>query len=453
MKNCTHINSPKGYQLAISGAPATTVEPLEKPATVALLPTAIPFIKPRLKVKEGERVKIGSVLIEDKRNPDVRFLSPGGGTVDAIRFGPRRAIEAIIIKLDTTEERIDFPPCDSAQLDHLDRPLLVRALLDGGVWPLLRELPWRDYPQPDSIPPAIVVTLGSDEPFQPDPAIYLTGHEEDFAFGLHILRRLTDGPVHVAARANSAVTQLLAGTVNLTWSGLYPAGDPGTLLYRLKEDASENRCWYIAGHDLLLIAALLRTGHYPIDRLVSVAGSGVAHPGHLRTRLGAPLADLAVTTSTESASLRWIQGGLLTGTRSEPQSHLGLYATALNLLPEGDSKGELFGLFLPGYRKPSYSRAFLSALHRQPLSTDCNKHGGERACIACGYCSRVCAVDILPHFTYKALHADAVEEALEHGLLDCVECGLCSYVCPAKIELVQTFKTAKRDYLKEQGQR
>jgi Na+-transporting NADH:ubiquinone oxidoreductase subunit A len=67
------------------------------------------------------------------------------------------------------------------------------------------------------------------------------------------------------------------------------------------------------------------------------------------------------------------------------------------------------------------------------------------------HCADVCPVDILPQMAFKAILAEEIEEALQHGLLDCVECGLCSYVCPSKIELSQTFKTAKAAYAKEIG--
>jgi Na+-transporting NADH:ubiquinone oxidoreductase subunit A len=81
---------------------------------------------------------------------------------------------------------------------------------------------------------------------------------------------------------------------------------------------------------------------------------------------------------------------------------------------------------------------------------DSGMHGEERACVNCGSCTRICPVDILPQFTIKCLVADAIEEALAHGLLDCVECGLCSYVCPSKIELREILRKAKYDYYMEQ---
>ena len=120
----------------------------------------------------------------------------------------------------------------------------------------------------------------------------------------------------------------------------------------------------------------------------------------------------------------------------------------MTVLPAGN-KTEFLGFLRPGWRKPSRSRAFLSALNRGPFTLDNGKHGEERACVNCGSCARVCPVDILPQFTIKSVLAGEVEESLSHGLLDCVECGLCTYVCPSKIELNGILRQARRDYYKE----
>jgi Na+-transporting NADH:ubiquinone oxidoreductase subunit A len=128
---------------------------------------------------------------------------------------------------------------------------------------------------------------------------------------------------------------------------------------------------------------------------------------------------------------------------------MGFYEDALNLIPEGVHR-EFLSLFRPGYRKPSFSRTFLSALNRRPLAADTNTHGELRACIGCNHCPQVCPVDILPQLAYKCILADDVDGALAHGLLDCVECGLCSYVCPSKIDLVGSLKKARHTYYEEQ---
>lgn len=447
----TTIHIKKGYNLNIFGRPSTDISVLTAPDRVALLPERIPFIKPRLKVKIGDTVKIGTPLIEDKRDPAIQLHSPGGGRITDIRFGPRRVIEAIVIAVAQNEEHVAFDSYTEKEIENLERTRLVQSIVKGGLWPLIRELPYRDYPRPDKIPPAIYICLDNLEPFQPLPEIYLNDNLELFEFGLKVMQRLTEGHLVVSARQNGGnINSRLNGIINLHYTGLYPAHDSGTQLYHTKTSAAENHAWYIDGQDVLLIASLLKFGRYPTERVVTLGGSAATHAAHYKTRLGAPLSHIARDLQ-QGEDIRFIGGGVLTGYTSARGSYLGLLEKALNLLPEGNRPGELLSLFRPGYRKPTFSRAFSSRLNSAVLEYDCNIHGGDRACIACGYCALVCPVDILPQFTLKAMLAGEVEEALQHGLLDCVECGLCSYVCPSKIDLFETLKNAKADFYKELG--
>jgi Na+-transporting NADH:ubiquinone oxidoreductase, subunit NqrA len=57
-----HINIKKGHDLQISGLPDKTIQQQIKSETVAILPTDFRGIKPKLIVKEGDKVKIGSPL-------------------------------------------------------------------------------------------------------------------------------------------------------------------------------------------------------------------------------------------------------------------------------------------------------------------------------------------------------------------------------------------------------
>jgi Na+-transporting NADH:ubiquinone oxidoreductase subunit A len=448
MKN---IRVKKGYNPKIVGTPANAFQKSAHPDRLALLPEHLPFVKPRLKVEMGDSIALGAPLIEDKRSPEIRFLSPGGGRVVDIRFGPRRVIQEIVIQLDDDENAVEFEQYSLEDIEKMSRAQVVQALVAGGLWPFIRELPFRDYARPDFAPPALFVSLDSLEPFHPAPRVYLSGNEALFRFGLRVLDKLVEGRIHVCKhRASNGLAPSIDDLINLSYTGKYPAHDPGVLLYRMKSSSDENRCWFINGQDVVLIARLLRDGVYPTERVVSLGGSGAHQPKHFITRMGVPLPVITAEQDQEDGQ-RYIQGGIMTGYGVSSRSYLGFSETALNLVPQGNHKGELLGLFHPGYRKPSFSRAFLSALNREALEMDCNMHGGERACIACGYCSLVCPVDILPQFTYKAILAGEVEESLEHGLLDCVECALCSYVCPSKIELFETLKNAKADFYKEQA--
>ena len=267
------IQTKKGFDFNITGIPSAKVLSREAPECVALVPERIPFVKPRLKIKEGGRVQIGSVIFEDKRNPAVQFLSPGGGTVTEIAFGPRRVIKKVVIQLDGEEERVSFASHTDSQLADASRTSLVDAILNGGLWCLFRELPFGDIPDPETEPPSIIVSLDSREPFQPHPAVYLKGKEDLLSMGVKILRKLS-ATVHVSIHQDSDLPAgLPQDLVTHRMGGPYPAGAPGVLLYRTKKQPEENKAWHISGQDVLLLAELIKTGKYPIDRTVVLAGS------------------------------------------------------------------------------------------------------------------------------------------------------------------------------------
>jgi len=443
------IHIKKGYHLRLAGAPTDTLKSYTSPSRVAACPSRIPFIKPRLKVKKGDTVQVGTLLYEDKQDSRFQFLSPGGGQVEEIRLRPRRIIEAIVIALSSNESQVTFPTLSNQDVDTISRSSLVDMLCTGGVWPFIRALPFRDIAHPDSIPPAIFISLDDLEPFQATPKIYLNGNEALFDFGVRVLKRLSDTVYVTAAQADPNGQQCVNPSVNLTHTGKYPACDPGVLLYHLKTSSDENKSWFVAGQDVLLIAQLLINGHYPTRRVVALGGSDVGETGHIQTRMGVPIAHL-LDHPMDPATTRGITGGVFRGHTMAPNDFLGFYETSLTFLPEGNEK-EFLALFNPGWKKQTYSRVFLSCLNPANLSVNCNRHGDERACIACMHCADVCPVDMLPQLAYKAILAGEVEEALGHGLLDCVECGLCTCICPSKIELTKTLKAAKADYRKEQG--
>jgi len=439
------INNGGGLRLRVSGAPSLETVKLKEPEHVGSIPFSIPFIKPKLVKAEGDHVNIGTPLFYDKNNPELQFVSPGCGTISDIVFGPRRVIEKIIIHLDKSETSETFDPIDKNALKAITRKDLTERLLNGGVWPFIRELPFRGIADPDTRPSSIWVTLDTREPFMPSPDIYLQGKTNQFELGLDILKKYSDN-INVSAGDG------IHGHVPVTHTcpGSYPSGDPGVLLYHTKQTPDENRSWYIAGQDLLLLSSFLTKGSYPVERVVAVGGSKAdkEERRHCITRIGAPIANL-LPASSKKPGLRYLTGGLFRGSPVPPDSFLGLYDTSLNVIDQGDRE-EFLGFIRPGFAKPSASRTFLSSIHSKKLELDTGTHGEIRACVNCGSCAKICPVHILPQFMFKCIVANEIEEALAHGLLDCVECGLCTYVCPSKIELNDTFRKTKREYRNEQ---
>ena len=69
------IHLKKGYDLRLAGRPGAELEELPRPARVAAVAERLRFVKPRLAVKVGDRVSIGSLLFTDKRRPELQFRS------------------------------------------------------------------------------------------------------------------------------------------------------------------------------------------------------------------------------------------------------------------------------------------------------------------------------------------------------------------------------------------
>ncbi len=439
----------KGLDLNVTGRPKDHVSRLTDMDHVGVSPAGIPHIKPKLHVKVDDRVKQGSVLFTDKRNPDFVFVSPGSGTIKEIDFGPRRIIRAIVIQLDKEEERQGFDAIDPHQLATISRKDLTRHLMSGGLWPLIRTLPFRDIADPAVTPPAIIVNLDSLDLFHAGPSLYLNGSMEAFFFGLDALKRLAPEIYLVTCHDTDSLEPELARAVTHRVSGRYPADDPGVFLYYTRASSAANRCWFIHGRDVLQMGRFLGEGLFPVERLVTVSAPG--NTRHVLTRAGAPISLLAPELN-ENKDLRAISGSAWRGSAAGSNDYLGFYDSALTVLPAGN-KPEFFGFLRPGWNKPSQSRAFLSVLNKKPFIPDSGQHGEERACVNCGSCAGVCPVDILPQFTIKSILAGEVEESLAHGMLDCVECGLCTYVCPSKIELNSILQQARNNYYKEVSER
>jgi Na+-transporting NADH:ubiquinone oxidoreductase subunit A len=77
----------KGLDLPITGPPDPTNVETASVRQVALLGADYIGLKPTMAVSPGDRVKLGQLLFTDKRNPEVRYTSPGAGVVSAVNRG------------------------------------------------------------------------------------------------------------------------------------------------------------------------------------------------------------------------------------------------------------------------------------------------------------------------------------------------------------------------------
>ncbi|HKL63157.1 MAG TPA: Na(+)-translocating NADH-quinone reductase subunit A [Woeseiaceae bacterium] len=427
----------KGLDIPLAGKPEQVIEPARSVGSVALVGLDYIGLKPRMAVQPGDRVRLGDPLFSDKQTPGVTYTAPGAGVVRDVNRGLRRVLQSVVIDLDG-DDAVDFGSVAAGELDALDGAAVEEKLLAAGLWPALRTRPFSKVPAPGTRPRAIFVKATDTHPLAPDAEVVVADAAEDFAAGLRLLAKLTEGIVYVCTGAESPIA--VPGDepfVHAEFSGPHPAGLPGTHIHFL-EPVSENKTvWTIGSQDVIAFARLFATGRLPTERIVSIAGPMVRRPRLLRTRVGASTEDLIAGELDEDTDTRVISGSVLSGRRaSDWAAWLGRYHNQLTALPEGRER-EFLGWALPGSRKFSGIRAYAGpVLKKGSFHLTTSQNGSPRAMVPIGNFERVMPLDILPAPLLKALVVGDTDAARKLGCLELDEddVALFSFVCSGKYD-------------------
>ena len=430
----------RGLDLPLAGAPAQQIEAGTAVRRVALLGADTVALRPSFVVQPGDRVRRGQALFEDKKNPGVRYTSPAAGTVKEIHRGLRRAFQSIAIDVDGDDgddAQVDFAAYRGAAPESLDGDAVRALLVESGLWTALRTRPFSKVPSPTTTPRAIFVTAIDTRPHAPAVTMALSGREADFRTGIAALKKLTDGPVHVCVAPDSSLAVAdVAGVESHAFDGPHPAGNAGTHIHWLEPTDLHRTVWHVGYQDVAAIGRLLATGRLDVDRVVSLAGPGVARPRLVRTRLGASIDDL-VAGELRAGAQRTISGSVLDGRTAsgDAEGWLGRYHLQVSAVPEAVER-ELFGWIDLGRRKFSIWRVVAGALAKRPLALTTSTNGGSRSMVPIGSYERVMPLNLMPTFLLRALLMGNDEGAERLGALELDEedLALCTFVCPGKAE-------------------
>ncbi|MEX0791934.1 MAG: NADH:ubiquinone reductase (Na(+)-transporting) subunit A, partial [Pirellulaceae bacterium] len=193
------IQVTKGLNLPIAGTPAPEVGEIAEIRRVALIGDDYIGMKPTMLVTEGDQVKLGQPLFEDKRNPGVIYTSPGAGTVAEVNRGAKRKFESIVIDLEGEEEET-FPSFPDERLSSVERSKIQEVLVQSGLWTALRTRPYGKVPAVGSVPRSIFVTALDTNPLAADPTPLIKQQEMEFVAGLEALSTLTEGKVYLCEK-------------------------------------------------------------------------------------------------------------------------------------------------------------------------------------------------------------------------------------------------------------
>lgn len=435
----------RGLDLPIAGVPDQATVDSVPVTSVALLGGDYPGLKPNLLVAEGDRVRLGQPLFEDRGTPGVRYTAPACGTVAAIHRGARRRLQSVVVRCEGRDEQV-FDACSSAALTDLDRDAARENLLACGLWTAFRTRPFGRIPDPGSSPAAIFVTAIDTNPLAVDPDLVIATAKDAFVDGVRVLLSLTEGKVYICTAAGSPEIQAADERIaTVAFSGPHPAGLAGTHIHHLHPVDHDSRVWYLNYQDVIAIGRLFTTGRLELTRIISLAGPQVRRPRLMRVPIGAHIDEL-VHGELADGPCRVLSGSVLSGRRAVgPEAFLGRYHLQVSALGEL-SRREFLGWLSPGRDKFSATGLFISSIlrrHRFNLTT--SLHGSPRAMVPIGSYEKVMPLDVLITPLLKALLVNDTETAQALGCLELDEedLALCSFVCCSKYN----FGEALRDTL------
>ena len=427
------IKTTKGLDLPIAGIPQQQISDGPTPTRVAVLGGEYIGMRPTMMVQVGEKVEKGQSLFEDKKNPGVYFTAPLAGTVEAINRGEKRVLQSVVVAVDGNES-VKFDVHDPVQLASLTREKVQEQLVKSGLWTAIRTRPFSKIPALNTAPCSVFVSAMDTNPLAADPSVIIAERSDDFANGLTVLSRLTDGKVHVGAAPSANLPATGPQVQTTEYTGPHPAGLVGTHIHFQDAAGASKVVWHVGYQDVISIGKLFTTGDLDLSKVISIAGPAAKNPRLIRTVVGASTNEL-INGEVEGDDVRVISGSVLHGKQAVgPQAFLGRYHNQISLLTE-DSEKVLLGWILPGSDKHSVTRAYLGHLNPKRLfNMTTNTNGSDRAMVPIGNYERVMPLDILPTLLLRDLLSGDTDGAQTLGCLELDEedLALCSYVCPGK---------------------
>lgn len=434
------ITLKKGFDIKIEGGAARFVNTHALSRTYAIKPNDFKGIIPKLAVKQGDEVKAGETLFFSKTEEKLKFNSPVSGEVVEIKRGPKRVIEEIKILSDTKIEYTQFGTSNPA--DHTVEDLKSK-LLDGGVWPFIRQRPFSTIADFNDTPKAIFISGFDSAPLGVDYNFLLENESKNFNTGLEVIGMLTDGKVHLGLDANAVNGDTFShakGVEKTEFDGPHPAGNVGIHIHHVDPLRKGDVVWYVNPYDLVIIGRLFNEGVYNTEKAISLCGSEVKKKSYYKFRIGGSIESL-IKGNINKGKLRFISGNVLSGTQISEDGYLGFYDYQFTVIPEGEEQ-EFLGWLIPSYPRPSNSMTLPSYLQPDRVyKVNTNQHGEERALVLYGEYEKVLPMEIFPTHLVSKCMAESIDiEALEKlGIYEVApeDMAICEFVCTSKIPVQQ----------------
>lgn len=436
----------KGLEIKMAGG-LTDLKPVEAPqsASYAVIPDDFNGFVPKPAVKEGDRVEAGAPLLFDKRDSELKLVSPVAGTVSAIVRGERRKILRVVVTPDNSAEaKAVF---DTAAKDGA---AVRRLLKNSGLWAMMRQRPYDIVPNPESTPRDIFVTAIDSAPLAASPAAYY-GDTGTLEAAVALLAKTTSGKIYIGRRADGGVADI-KGAEMVDIDGPHPSGNVGVLIANTVPVNKGDTVWTLDLATLWRIGRLSLTGSADFTDYVALTGSEVEKPAVLRTVIGATITSLTEGRLAPAVHhQRIISGNVLTGVTVAADGYMHYPYRQITIIPEGDDVDEFMGWASLSPRKMSESRTFPGKFFGKLFRPDARLLGGRRAFIMSGEYDRYMPMDIMPEYLLKAIIGRDIEKMEKLGIYEVApeDFALGEYADTSKIE-AQKIVREGLDYLRKE---
>ncbi len=433
------IKVKKGLNVPISGTPADSLDASKKVRSVALLGSDYNGLKPTMLVEEGNSVKLGQALFEDKKNPGVIFTSPAGGKIESINRGARRTLQSVVIEVADNEESIDFLPFSIEDLKIGNSAQIKSQLVNSGLWTSFRTRPFSKVPAIHSIPANIFITAMDTNPLSANVDLIINLNKDYFKAGLKVIKTLTENNIHLCVGVDFSLSLDEDNTIiEQVFEGPHPAGLAGTHMHFLSPATLTNVNWSINYQDVISFGELFLTGKLPNKKIISLAGPQVLKPRHVETRIGACTDEICAGELTHRDN-RIISGSVINGREAiGPYAYLGKYHSQISVVCESSKVDREFMNWLnPGPRKFSQIPLFTSSLFRtKKFKFKTLMNGSDRAIVPIGVYEEVLPLNLLATVLMRYIAVGDTEKIQDLGGLELDEedLALCSFVCPSKYD-------------------
>jgi len=439
-----HIRLRRGLNIPLQGSALTQITKTIFSDILAVKPTDFRSLSPKLLVKEGDVVKAGTPVFSDKKNPAIIICSPTSGTVTQIVRGEKRRILEILIQADKKNEYLQMT---TPNFRSATKQELINTLINGGLWPAIKQRPYGIIPNPDIEPKSIFISGFDSSPLAPDLDFSLKGEIENIQIGVDILRMLTKGGVHVSLHAMnyaSSPFHKLEKVISHTFDGPHPVGNVGVQIHHINPINKGDVVWTIDLYSVAAIGKLFTKGIYDVKKVIAITGPRAKKPSYVECLPGMCMTDIKEYADKLDGKkrvplpIRYVSGNVLTGDNVGESGHLGFFHNQITLLSEGNYY-EMFGWIKPlRHKKFSFSHSYFSWLvPKHKYSMDTNMNGGERAFVVTGVYEKVLPMDIYPMHLLKSILAEDIDRMEALGIYEIIEedFALCEFVCPSKIEI------------------